>query len=317
MDYYDAAQRGLGIRVAPSGLKTWFVMRRVSERMTRKTLGRYPELSLSQARITAGELLSDMAKGQVPARKVVPVFAAVMEDWFEKDQKGKRGIAEKRRALSVDVLPKLGPVPIDAIVKSDIRSIIDAIVTRGAPIHANRVLAYLRRVFNWAVERDIIAVSPAEKIKAPTAERSRDRTLSAAELAAVWNATASLGAPFDACFQLLILTGQRRNEVAGARWTEFDLEKGEWTIPASRAKNGTKHIVHLAPAAVDILTTTPRPLGNPLGNLDIRFHDNWQEPHLWILEDKGQAGSHFRGDELDDPRSAPDVRNDRYRRAGD
>ena len=98
-DYYDAAQRGLGIRVAPSGLKTWFVMRRVSERMTRKTLGRYPELSLSQARITAGELLSDMAKGRVPTRRVAPVFSAVMLDWFEKDQKGKRGIAEKRRAL--------------------------------------------------------------------------------------------------------------------------------------------------------------------------------------------------------------------------
>ena len=133
------------------------------------------------------------------------------------------------------------------LAKSDIRSILDGIVARGAPIHANRVLAYLRRLFNWAVERDIIAVSPAEKIKAPTAERSRDRTLSAAELAAVWNATASLGAPFDAYFQLLILTGQRRNEVAGARWTEFDLERGEWTIPASRAKNGTKHIVHLRP----------------------------------------------------------------------
>ena len=168
--------------------------------MTRKTLGRYPELSLSEARIKAGDLLSDMAKGHVQARKVVPVFAAVMEEWFARDQKGKRGIGEKRRALSVDVLPKLGPVPIDAIGKSDIRSILDGIVARGAPIHANRVLAYLRRLFNWAVERDIIAVSPAEKIKAPTAERSRDRTLSTTELAAVWNATASLGAPFDACF---------------------------------------------------------------------------------------------------------------------
>ena len=216
-DYYDAAQRGLGIRVAPSGLKTWFVMRRVNLRMTRKTLGRYPELSLSEARIKAGDLLSDMAKGRVEARKVVPVFAAAMEEWFAGDQKGKRGVGEKRRALSVDVLPKLGPLPMDSIVRSDIRSLLDAIIARGAPIQANRVLAYLRRLFNWAVERDIIAVSPAEKIKAPTAERSRDRTLSAAELAAVWNATASLGAPFDAFFRLLILTGQRRNEGQRAR----------------------------------------------------------------------------------------------------
>ena len=225
-DYYDAAQRGLGIRVAPSGLKTWFVMRRVNARMTRKTLGRYPELSLSEARIKAGDLLSDMAKGHVPERKIVPVL---LLSWKNGSRRTKReSVASPKNAarLSVDVLPKLGPVPIDAIGKSDIRSIIDSIVARGAPIHANRVLAYLRRLFNWAVERDIIAVSPAEKIKAPTAERSRDRTLSAAELAAVWNATASLGPPFDAYFQLLILTGQRRNEVAGAQWTEFDLEQG-------------------------------------------------------------------------------------------
>ena len=134
------------------------------------------------------------------------------------------------------MLPKLGPVPINSIVQERYQIIIDGIVARGAPIHANRVLAYLRRLFNWAVERDIIAVSPAEKIKAPTAERSRDRTLSAAELTAVWNATVSLGAPFDAYFQLLILTGQRRNEVAGARWTEFDLEKGEWTYRQAERK---------------------------------------------------------------------------------
>jgi integrase len=237
-------------------------MRRVNSRMTRKTLGRYPELSLSEARIQAGDLLSDMAKGRVEARKAVPVFAAVMEEWFARDQKGKRGIGEKRRALAVDVLPKLGPVPIDTICKSDVRSILDDIVARGAPIHANRVLAYIRRLFNWAVERDIIAMSPAEKIKSPTAERSRDRTLSTAELAAVWNATATLGAPFDACLRLLILTGQRRNELAGAQWREFDLERGEWTIPANRAKNGSTHLVHLSPAAIAILTGISKHYGS-------------------------------------------------------
>ncbi len=190
-----------------------------------------------------------MAKGRAPMRKIVPVFSAVMIDWFEKDQKGKRGIAEKRRALSVDVLPRLGPVPIDAIGKSDIRSILDSIVARGAPIHANRVLAYLRRLFNWAVERDIIAVSPAEKIKAPTAERSRDRTLTAAELAAVWNASFDSGTAVRRILSLAHLDRTASQRSRGARWTEFDLERGEWTIPASRAKNGTKHIVHLRPGS--------------------------------------------------------------------
>ena len=280
--------------------------------MTRKTLGRYPELSLERSEDHGRRFAERYGQGPGAGHERSSPLSAVMEDWFARDQKGKRGIGEKRRALSVDVLPKLGPVPIDAIARSDIRSILDAIVARGAPIQANRVLAYLRRLFNWAVERDIIAVSPAEKIKAPTAERSRDRTLSIAELAAIWNATASLGTPFDAYFQLLILTGQRRNEVAAAQWTEFDLEKGEWTIPASRAKNGTTHIVHLSPAAMEILTGSPKVLGKLL-----RFHDNRQESHFRILEDKGQARSDIRRDGLDDPRSAQDVRDDRHRRAGD
>src|SRR4051794_15112328 len=185
-------------------------MRRVNSRMTRKALGRYPEISLSEARITAGELLSDMARGQVPARKVVPNFAAVMQEWLARDQEGKRGIGEKLRALSFDVLPKLVHLPSDAIGRSDIRSLLDGIVARDAPVQANRVCAYLRRLFNWAVERDILDASPVEKMKAPAPEKSPDRTPTPGQLTVVWNATGKLGTPFDASFRLLVLTGQRR-----------------------------------------------------------------------------------------------------------
>ena len=113
-------------------------------------------------------------------------------------------------------------------------------------------------MFNWSVERDIIAVSPVAGIKAPTSEKSRDRTLSESELKALWNTTFALGSPFGAFFRMLMLTGQRRNEVAGVRWEEIDLERGEWTIPASRAKNGSAHLVHLSPAAANELSALPQ-----------------------------------------------------------
>lgn len=263
-DFFDAAQRGLGLRAAPSGLKTWFVMRRVDGRQKRVTIGRYPEIGLAAARQEAARLLEDLAAGKAPKRTSSPTFAAVMEDWLARDQKAKRTTDEKRRALTKDVLPRFGALPINAITRGDIRNLLDKIVDRGAPIHANRILAYLRRMFNWAVERDIIEVSPAAGIKPPASERSRDRTLSPKELAAVWKAANSLSEPFGPFFKMLILTGQRRSEVAGMRWSEIDLDKGEWVIPASRAKNGKAHVVHLCKEAVDILSGAHRIEGSDL-----------------------------------------------------
>lgn len=256
-DHYDAIQRGLGLRVAPSGLKSWFVMRRVNGRMTRTTLGRYPEVPLADARKKAEAVLEEIAKGNSPKKAKVPTFATVLDDWLARDQKGKRSIDEKRRAMTKDALPAFGNRPINTITRTDIRNLLDSIVDREAPIHANRLLAYLRRLFNWVVERDIIASSPVAGIKAPAAERSRDRTLSPPELAAVWQGTYQVPDPFGTFFRMLILTGQRRNEVAGARWDEIDFDKNEWTIPAERAKNGKAHLVHLPPVP-DILSDASR-----------------------------------------------------------
>lgn len=260
-DHYDAAQRGLGLRAAPSGLKTWFVMRRVGGRQKRFTIGRYPEMGLATARQEAARLLEDIVAGKPTKRKSVSTFAAVMQDWLARDQNSKRSLEEKRRALEKDALPRLGRMPMDTIGGGDIRALLDDIVDRGALVHANRMLAYLRRLFNWAVEREIIETSPVARIKPPTKERSRDRTLSSLELAAVWAATNNMSGPFGPFFRMLILTGQRRNEVAGARWEEIDLARGTWTIPAGRAKNGQAHIVHLPEAALVNLTSVQR-LGN-------------------------------------------------------
>ncbi len=257
-DLFDAALRGLGLRVAPTGTKSWFVMRRISGRMKRVTLGRYPDLSLSDARLRAGPVLSSMADGSLPVPQDVPTFEMVFEDWMRRDQDGNRSSFGVRRALTVDALPSLGRKSIDTITRADILKILDGIVDRGAPIHANRVRAYLRRMFNWAVERGIIESSPVNGIPAQAKENDRDRVLTLEELRTVWAAATKMGYPFGPMFQLLILTGQRRQEVAGAEWPEFDFKECNWTLPAAKAKNAKMHFVHLSPTAVDILTSMPR-----------------------------------------------------------
>jgi integrase len=258
VDHFDAVQRGLGVRVAPSGLKTWFVMRRINGSMKRVTIGRYPEVSLADARSKAMEVLENIAKGAPPVRQPTMTVSKLMEEWFRREQNSRRGADEKRRALEYDLLPAIGTRPADQISRADIHDLIDHIVDRGAPVHANRVLAYLRRMFAWATERDLIPASPVVGVKPPSPERSRDRTLAPSELKQVWDGTFDLPEPFGAFFRVLVLTGQRRSEVAGARWSEIDLDRHEWTIPASRAKNGNAHIVHLSKQAAANLTGATR-----------------------------------------------------------
>ena len=273
-DHYDAALRGLGIRIAPSGTKTWFVMRRDPDgKMRRRTIGRYPEISLAEARKRAAQISEEIVDGKSPTKKASPTLTSVVDEWFARDQRENRSVAEYRRALAVDLLPSYGDKPIDSITKSDIRRIIDQVADRGAPIQANRLLAYMHRLFSWAVERDIIATSPATGIRPIANEVSRDRTLSQSELAAVWKAAGDMGYPFGPFFQMLILTGQRRGEVAGMRWSEVDLENGEWIIPAERSKNGKAHLVHLPPLAMGKLNQIHGRHG-----CDLIFTTNGQTP---------------------------------------
>ncbi|MBG6154773.1 integrase [Labrenzia sp. EL_159] len=254
-DIYDAVQRGLGLRIAPTGTKTWFVMRRIDGRMKRVTLGRYPEIGLADARKQAVDVLARISMGAPPMAISAPLFAKALDDWLDQDQaaRQRRSLSEKRRALNRDVLPVLADKRIDTITKADIREVLDKAVQRGAPIHANRLLAYLRRLFNWAIEQDIIRASPADGIKKPTEESSRDRTLSSSELASAWESSDMLENPFRAYIKTLILTGQRRGEVAGAQWKELDLDKGEWVIPGERAKNGKAHLVHISDQFSNVL----------------------------------------------------------------
>ncbi|QQP88142.1 tyrosine-type recombinase/integrase [Skermanella sp. TT6] len=259
-EYPDATVRGLRLRVEPTGRKSWSVLGRADGKLVRGRLGEFPAMSLANARLEAVKVLGELRKGTRPkaAATAKRSVEMVVSEWLKRDQSCNRSAAEVERSFRKDVLPQIGQMDIAAVGKADIHRLLDAIIDRHAPVEANRVFSRLRRMFTWAAGRDYVSASPLTSMEAPSSEQSRDRVLTPEELRLVWNAAGREGYPFGPMTQLLILTGQRLREVSDARWSEFDLDKGIWTIPGGRAKNGVEHVVHLAPAALEVLRTLPR-----------------------------------------------------------
>ena len=124
---------------------------------------------------------------------------------------------------------------LDSIAKDDVRDLLSD-VTKAGPILANRLLNSLKTFFTWSVKNDKLARSPCEGLDPPSPKVTGKRVLSDVELQEVWRAAEKMGAPFGPMVQLLILTGQRRGEVAEMERQELDLEKRLWSLPSSRQK---------------------------------------------------------------------------------
>jgi integrase len=167
-----------------------------------------------------------------------------------KDQRG-------RRRLSL--VDRWGARRLVDLTDTDILAALDQISER-TPILANRVLAVLNSFFSWATSKNVklITVNPCAGLERPAKEQSRDRVLDDKELRAVWLAAAELGHPYTGIVKLLILTGQRRNEIADLGWSEIDLEERVLHLPKGRTKNGRAHDVPLSASALAIIAGLPR-----------------------------------------------------------
>ena len=251
-DVYDANLAGFGLRVSPTGTKSWIVLSRNLNRKTRATLGRYPQMSLGEARQRAITSLQMMADGEYNREKSFDTFEQALEEWYSKDQSQNKSFAQVRSAVELHVRPKLKSFKLKDIQKRDIIKLID-LVGRTAPTQANRVLAFTKRFFNWCVSRDLLAVSPANGITKFSNEVSRDRVLNENELEGVLNATLNMPYPFGPLFRILLMTGQRLNEVSGLTWSEIDLPSATWKIPRDRAKNKASHVVHFSQPVLEEL----------------------------------------------------------------
>ena len=160
--------------------------------------------------------------------------------------------------LSLHVLPRWGKREAASITRRDVLDLMDALVDGGLPIGANRVLAAVRKMFGWAVERDILPTSPVVNVRAPGKETERDRVLTDEELKKVWEAAERKGGVSGAFLKTLILTAQRRDEVSSMRWADLDLEARVWTLPREATKGDRSHEVPLSPAVIEVLTALPR-----------------------------------------------------------
>jgi integrase len=266
---------GLTLIVQPTGAKSWAIRYRHNGTSRKLTLGPYPRLGLADARKLAKKAYGDIALGGDPAaaKKREAVRASspatnettvqhVAEDFIRLHVSKLRPTTQLqfRGLLGREIIPRIGTKPITEITKRDIIEILDDLNDR--PVTGNRLLSVTKRLFSWCIERDIITSSPLNGLKQPYSETARDRVLSDDELASVWRAAAKLGFPNGDFVRTLILTGQRRGEVAGMTWAEIDFDQASWTIPPERAKNGRANTVPLCPEAVAILKSVPRIYGN-------------------------------------------------------
>ncbi len=267
IELWDGKFPGFGVRMSAKGTKAFVLLYRIKGRPRRLTLGRYPMLSLTEARRAAQLALAQVATGVDPAvRRQSPAttanlfafetFAATFIERYAKPKN--RDWRETERLISREFVPHLAAQDVREITRAEILAVIDAIVLRGSTGSAIHALAAVRRLFNWAVERGVVEHSPIQGLKPPGRIKSRDRVLSDFELAAVWQIADRIGYPFGPIVQLLILTGQRRGEVTGMRWSDIDLAAGLWSITSERNKSGRPHEVPLTRSCVDILRAQPR-----------------------------------------------------------
>jgi integrase len=261
----DALLPGLYLVVQPSGAKSFAVRYRHGGRPRKHTLGPFPRLDLKTARELGGKALRTAAEGNDPASEkerarsdsVESVVEQFVERHINRNYRPKSA-KEVERSLRVHILAAWRGRAIGSITRRDIREVLDKIVDGGAPIMANRVHSIARKLFNWAVENDIIAVSPIAGIKQPTEEKPRDRVLSDDELRLVWQAADKMGPPFGSMVQLLILAGQRRGEIANMTWQEIDADNRLLSLPRERVKNDRAHDIPLSPQAIAVIEQVPR-----------------------------------------------------------
>jgi integrase len=246
-------ERGLGARIAKDGKVTWVLQRWEGGRTgkaKRIVLGHYSDhdpntMTLDKARQVAAT-----------QHQLSTSLGGVVKTYFTSRRKPGRFWKELEARWESEVIPLLGGggrVP-SSITKQEIRAIIRA-KAELYPAAARTMFESMRPFFRWMVEEDYLERSPMEGLKPPPKPEDRDRTLTHDEIRALWGAASTLGYPFQQFFHFLLVTGQRRDEVAGMRWHEK--QGTTWIIPKERTKNGKEHALPLSDQAVEVLLSVP------------------------------------------------------------
>ena len=277
---FDDAQRGLAVRVTASGGRTYLCQYTIYGHKWRVPLGSCSAVSLAKAREAAAAVMGDVAKGRNPAAERKAAAAAerarrarnrltlrvLIEDWKRIHLVARRPsyVAEAVRALHYAFADYLDD-PAEDLDRTAVVRALDALTRRrkrkdgegaakakGAAM-TGRTAAYGRAAFAWAVKRGSVRANPFAALPVVKGAAKRERVLSDAEVAEIWQAAGEASVPFGSIIRLLILTGQRRGEVAGMTWGELSDDLTIWSLPPERTKNGTAHNVPLSTPARSLL----------------------------------------------------------------
>jgi integrase len=276
LEWADTLLPGLSLRVTPEGTRTFALRyRRPGDRKQRRlTIGRYdPEqFTLATARARAREVLKlvDVGLDPVATKLEQPVpdratVAEVVAKFIEKRVKPKgRRWRDVEAMLRRDVVRCWSHRPVASITERDCLYLIQEIEERGSPVVANRNVRLLRSLFAWAVKAKYIETSPATDLEKPHDEKPRQRALSEDEIRRVWVAFINIGYPFGVLGRLLLMLGQRRGETAAMAWSQLDLNRAVWRLPATVTKTELEHLLPLAPAVLYLLRSVPQIDGHDL-----------------------------------------------------
>lgn len=257
---WDPRLKGFGLRITPRGAQSFVFQYRVDGGPARrKTIGPVGSpWTPATARKEAERLLVQVyqgidpveAKREAKRKKETLNFRTYSERFVElylkPNWRGTWGSAQC--TINNVFIPRWGNRPVHEITRADIVKVLDEYSDR--PARRKEIHSLLRKFFNWALDRQDIDVSPLAGMKAPKAVPSRRRVLSDEEIVALWRATENSGWPWGPFVRMLILTMQRRQEVAEMDWSEIDLDARRWTLPADRAKNDQEHVIPLTSLAL-------------------------------------------------------------------
>jgi integrase len=266
-EVFDTVKTGLSLRITQAGVKSWCVLYRFDGELRRHTLDHpYPRIGLAEARTLAGEVLELVARGRDPRKvraeravaaeqRAADTIAAVAEQFITRYASQRRW-RELTRVLRRDVVPEWGGRPAAEITRREVIEFVERIAAR-APIQGNRTLVVLKIFFGWALDRDIIASDPTARVRKPTKEYARERVLDDAEIVAFWRACERLGWPFGPLLQLLLLTAQRKSEIAHLTRREVVSAERLIEIAGSKYKTGRPQVVPLCATALAIIDALP------------------------------------------------------------
>ncbi len=281
VDYFDTKLTGLGLRVSATGKKSWFLFYRKKGEASssRLTIGRYPQMTLADAREKGAEVMLTVTRGADPSAereidKKAPTFADLAAEYLEQYAKAPRKDGrptkltwkEDERKIKTDLKP-WADLKAKDITRRDVVKLLDGIKAR-APVGANRVLALISKIYNVGIDRGIVESNPTARMNRVTEEVPRERVLTQDEIRALWAAFGDLAKRADGrgitreghrlavMFKVRLLTAQRGGEVSLMAWEDIDLDRRTWTIPRPYTKTKSNaHEVPLSQQVVDLITS--------------------------------------------------------------